>query len=101
MGYGAQTDREGGRVPRSSPEMLTVSWWLLLFLLVDIGVAQDTEQGSLDIILSLPKREPHQIPSPLFSEPEVKCARKPELYHHSPSQWGSDVKLFRLQSGAE
>lgn len=39
MGYGAQTDRDGGRVPRSSPEMLTVSW-LFLFLLVDIGVAQ-------------------------------------------------------------
>lgn len=39
MGYGAQTDREGGRVPRSSRVMLTVSW-LLVFLLLDIGVAQ-------------------------------------------------------------
>lgn len=39
MGYGARTDKEGGRVTRSSAEMLTASW-LLLFLLVDIGVAQ-------------------------------------------------------------
>lgn len=39
MRYGARTDKEGGRVTRSSAEMLTVSW-LLLFLLVDIGVAQ-------------------------------------------------------------
>lgn len=39
MGHGAQTDRGRGRGARSSPEMLTLSW-LLLFLLVDIGVAQ-------------------------------------------------------------
>lgn len=39
MGYGARTDKEGGRVTRSSAEMLAASW-LLLFLLVDIGVAQ-------------------------------------------------------------
>ncbi|KAF3702031.1 hypothetical protein EXN66_Car017719 [Channa argus] len=43
MGYGAQTDRDGGSVPRSSAEMLTVSW-LLVFLLVDIGVAQDRQR---------------------------------------------------------
>ncbi|AWP15282.1 putative netrin receptor UNC5C-like [Scophthalmus maximus] len=41
MRCGARTHGQGGRVPRSSPEMRTVSW-LLLFLLVDIGVAQET-----------------------------------------------------------
>lgn len=43
MGCGAQTDREEGReegrVLRFYPEMPTASW-LLLFLLVDIAVAQ-------------------------------------------------------------
>lgn len=39
MGYGAQTEREGGRVTRSSADMRTVSW-LLLLLLLDFGVTQ-------------------------------------------------------------
>lgn len=51
MGYGAQTDREGGRMPRSSPEMLTVSW-LFLFLLVDIGVSQGKFKSILSDLLT-------------------------------------------------
>lgn len=39
MGYGAQTEREGGRVTRSAADMRTVSW-LLLLLLLDFGVTQ-------------------------------------------------------------
>lgn len=39
MGYGAQTDRDRER-GRSAPEMLLTVSWLLLFLLMDIGVAQ-------------------------------------------------------------
>lgn len=40
MGYGAQTDRDGGTSPRRSPPEKMMSWLLLFLLLVDIGVAQ-------------------------------------------------------------
>lgn len=51
MGYGARTDKEGGRVTRSSAEMLATSW-LLLFLLVDIGVAQGKHLKKKNVFLT-------------------------------------------------
>ena len=56
MGYGAQTDRDGGRPPRRSPPemmmMMMLSWLLLFLLLVDIGVAQGKVK---------PKPNPHSV----------------------------------------